>query len=194
MKRLLIPLGLLVFVGLIGGCASNLVAKKWSKAHFAAHPRIAVFPFDNLSSQEQVGARLTEYFQAFLVAGNRCDLVETGTVYDCLRRHRVRSSSLITTPQLDTIAAELKIDYFISGTVLEYRETDNTYLGKLPQVSFNTRLVDCATKNTVWSGVSNGSGDKGELVFGLGAIRSSDDLARRMTSSAVNKIFELFKE
>jgi TolB-like protein len=194
MKRHFILLGLLTAISLATGCTSNMVAKRWSKAHFTAHPRVAVFPFDNLSSQEQVGAKITEYFQAFMVAQTRFELVESGTLYDCLRRHRIRSSSLMTTAQLDTVSAELKIDYYVSGTVLEYREMDNIYLGKLPQVSFNTRLVDCAAKTTVWSGVSNGSGDKGEIVFGLGAIRSSDDLARRMASSAVAKISDLFKE
>lgn len=194
MKRLSHLICLLAIAALTGSCASNLVAKKWPNAKLSEHPKVAIFPFDNLSSQEQVGAKVTEYFQALMTAENRFDLVPSGTVYDCLRRHRIRSSSLLTGAQLDTVAAELNIQYYVSGTVLEYREVDNTYLGKLPQVSFNSRMVDCATKNTVWSGVSNGSGDKGEVVFGLGAVRSADDLARRMAGTAVDAIEGLFRK
>ncbi len=194
MKRIALLVSLFAIAALAGSCASNLVSRKWPNASLSGHPKMAIFPFDNLSSQEQVGGKVTEYFQALMIAENRFELVPSGTVYDCLRRHRIRSSSLLTSAQLDTVAAELKIQYYVSGTVLEYREMDNTYLGKLPQVSFNTRLVDCTTKNTVWSGVSNGSGDKSEVVFGLGAVRSADDLARRMAGSAVSAIEGLFQK
>jgi TolB-like protein len=189
-KRLhLVCLSLLL---LLTGCAANLVSHKSSKVTFIPHPRIAVFPFDNMSGQEQVNTKVTEYFQTMLTAQPNFEIVESGTVYATLRRHRIRSASLITDAQLDSVASELKINYFLSGAVLEYREYDNNYLGKVPQVSFNARMIDCSTKLTVWTGVSNGSGDKGEVVFGLGAIRSSDDLARHMVSESVTRIVGLF--
>lgn len=183
---------LLAILMLAGGCSSNMVARKASSAQFRQNPRIAVLPFENLSEKEQVAAKVTDYFNALLAGERGFQVVEYGNIFEVLRKHRIRSASLMTDAQIDSLAQELQIDYFLTGSVLEFDEFDNQYLGKVPQVSFNARLVDCQSKNTVWAGVSHGSGDKGELVFGIGAVRSADELARKMVEKAVNEVSSLF--
>jgi hypothetical protein len=110
-----------------------------------------------------------------------------------MRKHRIRSGSLLTDTQIDSLAASLQIDYLVTGSVLEYEEYDDTYLGKVPQVSFNTRVIDCNSHNTVWAAVSHGSGDKAELLFGIGAVRSADQLAEKMVQNVVETVSGLFK-
>jgi TolB-like protein len=177
----------------IAGCAPSMVARRTSALSVPSHPRIAILPFDNLSGKEAASVKITTYFQSLMTGNRKFELVEYGDAYDILRRFRIRSAGLLTKTQIDTLAQFLKVDYFVTGSVYDYSEFDNTYLGKVPQVSFDTRLIECATQKTIWVGVSNASGDKGEIAFGIGAVRSADDLSRRMVSSAVNDISALFK-
>jgi len=174
------------------GCASNMSARKRIESRLPAGARIAVLPIENLSGAENAGEKVTSYFQATLTQSERLQTVPYGEVYDGLRRYRIRSAALITSEQIDSLAASLPADYFLSGSVLEYEERDDRFLGIVPQVSFNCRLIDGRTGETVWVATSNGRGDKGEFVFGIGAIRSADYLSRKMVEKAVGNITDLF--
>jgi TolB-like protein len=187
-RRLLIPLLALAALG----CGPTTSSRKVLQPAVPSNPRIAVLPFENLSGKEKAGAKLTEYFMTLMIPNKTFQTIPFGESSEVLRRYRVRTASLMTNEQIDSIAVALKIDYLLTGAVLEYEEFDNTYLGKIPQVSFNTRLIECSTKKTVWVGVSNGSGDQGELLFGVGAVRSADELAMRMATDAVNRCAGIF--
>ncbi len=171
-----------------------MVSRKMVNSSFPLSSRIAILPFENLSGKEKAGEKITEYFQAIMAGENSFILSEYGSTYDILRQFRIRSSTLLTDAQIDTLASRLAIDFIFTGSVLEFEEYDNTYLGRIPQISFNCRLIDCKTKKSVWVGVFNNSGDKGEVLFGIGAIRSVDELARRMVASATDEISMLFKK
>jgi len=194
MKRLFRSIPILLLTALLlSGCGPSLTSRQVVKPEKLDHPRVAVFPFENLTTKEKAGAKVTDYYQALMTADSRFETVPYGETYDVLRRFRVRSVALITNDQIDSIASALHIDYFLTGSVLEYEETDNSYLGKIPQVAFNSRLVECSSKKSVWIGVSNGSGDKSEVVFGLGAVRSADELAKSMVAESIAKFSQVFK-
>jgi TolB-like protein len=191
MRRSVLLTLLLLFA--ISGCATHMVSRKGVSASFKPNSRVAVLPFENLSGQEQVAAKVTEYFNTLLADESKFTLVENGNIYEVMRKHRIRSGSLLTSLQIDSLAVSLQIDYLLTGSVLEYEEYDDDYLGKIPQVSFNTRMIDCSSHNTVWAAVSHGSGDKAELLFGIGAVRSADQLAERMVQNVVGTVAGLFK-
>lgn len=182
--------GLILTAGI--GCASNMSARKRIDTRLPAGARIAVLPMENLSGAENAGEKATSYFQAALTQSERLKTVPYGEVYDGLRRYRVRSAALITSEQIDSLAASLPADYFLTGSVIEYEERDDRFLGTVPQVSINCRLIDGRTGETIWVATSNGRGDKGEFVFGIGAIRSADYLSRKMIEEAVGNINDLF--
>ena len=184
-----------LMIYLIGqGCASNMVARKSSNITIPDHPRIAVLPFENLSGKEKVGMKITEYFQTLMLMNKHYEIVELGNMYETLRKLRIRSSSLINENQIDSLAKRLKIDFIFTGSVMEYEEYKNQYLGKVPEVSFNCHLIDCRTKNTVWASALNSRGDKGEIIFGLGAVRSADELAKKMVVKTIKKLDKFFKK
>jgi len=192
MRRLVwIALGCLL-VG--SGCGPRFSASKGSDEVVRPGARVAVMPFENLSGRENASEKITDYFIQSLRRVNALEMVELGQTYEQMRRHRIRSSTFLTSDQIDSLANSLKVDYIFAGTVLEYTETDNTYLGKIPQVSVNIRLVKCATRKTVWAGVSNARGDQSELLFGLGAVRSREELARLVIDKAVKDIAKLVME
>ena len=176
------------------GCSSTLTSRKVLEPAKPVHPRIAILPFENLSGKEKAGVKITDYFHSLMTANPRYETIPYGQSFDVLRKLRIRSAALITDDQIDSVAASLSLDYLLTGSVLEYNEYENNYLGRMPQVSFNTRLIECSSRKTIWVGVSNGSGDKGEVVFGLGAIRSADNLARSMVSEAIGKFSTVFSK
>jgi TolB-like protein len=176
------------------GCGPRFAVSKDSSEIVHRGARVAVMPFENLSGRENASEKMTELLVLALRRVNVLEMTELGQTYEQMRRHRVRSSTFLTSDQIDSLASSLKVDYIITGTVLEYTETDNTYLGKIPQVSMNLRLVNCATRKTVWAGVSNARGDQSELLFGMGAIRSREELARLVIDKAVNQLAALVSE
>ncbi len=190
--RYIIPslIGALVLV--LVGCASNLATKRRLDTPLPVSSRVALLPFENLSGREKAAEKLTDYFLTSLARHNQFETVEFGQLYDVLRQHRIRSASLLTDEQIDSLAVSLGVDYILVGSPLEYNEYDNNFLGRVPQVSFNCRLIDCSDKKTIWVASSNGRGDKGELIFGIGVVRSADNLARKMVEEAVGDLSQLF--
>jgi len=178
----------------VGGCASNLATKKRLDTPLPVSSRVALLPFENLSGREKAAEKLTDYFLTSLARRKQFETVEFGRLYDVLRQQRIRSASLLTDEQIDSLSASLGVDYLLVGSALEYNEYDNNFLGRVPQVSFNCRLIDCSDKKTIWVASSNGRGDKGELIFGIGVVRSADNLARKMVEEAVSDLSQLFRK
>lgn len=178
---------------LLTGCAANLASKKRIDTKLPAGSRIAVLPFENLSGTDRAAEKVTEYFVMALTTADRLETLEYGSVYEAMRRYRIRSASLLNDMQIDSLAAFLRVDYLVSGSVLEFKEEDDVYLGTVPQVSFNTRVIDCRSHRTVWVGSANGRGDRGEVAFGIGTVRSAETLANGMVQDAAGEITDLFE-
>ena len=193
-RRVIIFSATVLALSVLMGCAADLSSQRRIEAKLPAEARIAVLPFENLSGSDRAAEKVTEFFVTQFLAKNDIDVVEYGSVYDALRRSRFRSSNLITEQQIMQLAADLNARVFVTGAVLEYEEYDNQYLGKVPQVSFNVRVIDGTTGETIWVGSSNGRGDRGELVFGIGAVKSADNLAREMVKDAVGQVVDLFED
>lgn len=183
---------LIALAALTIGCASNMTAKRRVAELLPANARLAILPFENLSGAENAGEILTSNFQTLLSGIDRFTVAEPGDVYDGLRRFRIRSGTRISRGEMDSLATALQLDFLFIGSVVEYDERDDRFLGVVPTVSYNCRLVDCRTGNTVWVAASNGRGDKGEIAFGIGAIRSADNLALALTKETVKEISGLF--
>jgi len=184
----------LAFLLVGSGCGPRFSASKGVDEVIPPGTRVAVMPFENLSGRENASEKITDYFIQALHRVKALEMVEIGQTYEQMRRLRIRSSTFLTSEQIDSLANSLQVAYIFAGAVLEYTETDNTYLGKIPQISVNIRVVKCATGKTVWAGVSNARGDQSELLFGLGAVRSREELARLVLDKAVDEIAGLVRE
>jgi TolB-like protein len=155
--------------------------------------RVAVMPLENLSGRENASEKMTEYLALAMSRVQGLEMVELASTYEQMRHYRVRSSTFLTGDQIDSLARSLDVQYIVTGTVLEYSETDNTYLGTVPQVSLNLRLINCGTRKTIWAGAANARGDQSELLFGVGAVRSREELARDVIEGAVKQLADLIK-
>lgn len=189
--RALAPMMLAMF---IFGCGPHVATSLNVEETIPRGSRIAVLPFENLSGHENASEKITDYLVLSLQSFGDLSVVEFGQTYEQMRRYRVRSSAFLTDGQIDSLSTGLGAAYLVTGSVLEFTETDNQYLGKIPQVSLNVRVIKCATKKTVWSSAINARGDQGELVFGIGAVRSKDELARQVVTKAAGRIGDLVGE
>jgi len=189
MKR---SLTLLLALTLLVSCSPGLTTSRRTEQTLPAGSKLAVMPFENLSGRENASEKITDYFNISIGSHEQVTMVELGQLYEQMRRFRIRSSSLLTDAQVDSLSSALGLNYLVAGSVLEYVETTNNYLGSVPQVSLNVRVIDCTTGNTVWTGVANVRGDQGETVFGIGAVRSLDELAHSVVDQAVDQITALF--
>jgi TolB-like protein len=184
---------LVVVAAIVQSCGGSLSTRHIQEADFPANPKIAVLPFDNFTDQDLVSAKITAYFEVTMSGRGEFSVIENGTTFEALRRLRIRSVTVLRQGQIDSLAQALQADYLLTGSVLEYREIGDKFLVKIPQVSINARLIDGKTGATVWTGVSNDSGDRKELLFGLGAIKSAEELSRKMVESMVQDIQSLFR-
>ncbi len=183
-----------IFLWALAGCSPKLSTARLTDQQLPEGAKIAVLPFENLSGKEGASEKITEYFVIALQSNDNIETSEFGQVYDYLRQFRIRSASLLTSNQIDSLSVAMGISYIVAGSVLDFRETDNQYLGKVPQVSLNVRLIDCASHKTVWTGVVNARGDQSEWIFGIGAIRSLEELAHTVVSQAADKIVSIFHD
>jgi TolB-like protein len=173
------------------GCGPRVATSARGEQRISPGSLVAVLPFENLSGRENASEKITEYFILSLRRIEGLKVAEFGQTYELLRRHRVRSATFLTDAQVDSLAAGLGASYIIAGSVLEFTETNNQYLGEIPEVSLNVRMISCASRKTVWSGVVNSRGDQSEVLFGIGAVRSKEELALRAVDETVDKIGEL---
>ena len=178
----------------MAGCSPKLSSTRLIEQQLPTGAKIAVLPFENLSGKEGASEKITEYFVMALQGKKNIEICEFGQVYERMRQFRVRSASLLTNNQIDSLSASLGLKYIVAGSVLDFRETDNQYLGKVPQVSMNVRLVDCASYKTVWVGVVNARGDQSEWIFGIGAVRSLEELAHSVIDRTAENILSMFGE
>jgi TolB-like protein len=176
----------------LSGCSPRVTTSARPGESLPRGAKVAVLPFENLSGRENASEKITEYLILALQRHPEIQTVEFGQVYEQMRRFRIRSSTLLTNDQIDSLKAGLGVAYLVTGTVLEYTETDNNYLGKVPQISVNMRMIDCASKNALWTGVINARGDQHEVVFGIGAVRSREELAHDAVEQAADKIAVMF--
>lgn len=184
---------LIIAATAVQSCGGALTTRHIRESELRANPKIAVIPFDNYTDQDQVAAKITAYFEATMAGRREFTVIENGATFEALRRLRIRSATVLRQGQIDSLARALEADYLLAGSVLEYREVGDKFLVQIPQISINARLIDGKTGTTVWTGVANDSGDRKELLFGLGAIKSAEELSRRMVESMVQDLQSLFR-
>jgi len=145
--------------------------------------RIAVLPFDNLTTEGTAGEFMTLVF--FTEIGARADYepVETGIVAATLESLGVRTAGSLSAEQLRTIGERLGVRSLLIGSVLE-SGTVRTPEGELPSVGVTLKLLDAASGRVLWTKMGFRSGADGETVFGWGREKS----ARRLAAQLANEL------
>lgn len=139
----------------IAGCGSSMKSTEFSNPNFdfAFVERVAVLPFENLSSDRQAGLRATRLTITELLASGALDVVEPGEVQAALTQtgtFQAGRTPIPSTEQIITLGQTLEVQAFIMGTVTQ---SENLRSGNVPVpvVTLDLRMVEAETGATVWA-------------------------------------------
>ncbi len=143
---------------LIAGCAANRPTTFVHPEYdFSTVERIAIIPFENLSTEQGTGGYMTRVFMTELLATGAFDIVEPGEVARVLSTIGQIRTAELDLSQLKKLGDELKVHAVIFGSVGESSQYRGGS-GSSHLISVDARMVDCQSGTTVWtSSVSTGT-------------------------------------
>jgi len=171
-KTGLLLVAILIVIGGCGGMSPSVFLH--DEYNFQYLERVAVIPFDNISSDQGAGARATRMFISEMLAARAFDVVEPGEVTKALEKHSTVRTSQLTKEQIVEIGKSLKVQGIILGNVTE-SSSMRSGASTINTVTMVVRMVETETGMTVWS-ATHTSGKKGfwASLFGTGGKSQSE--------------------
>jgi len=181
--------GLLVAAGLLllaAGCSGNPKPTEFSNPRFdfGFVQRVAVLPFENLSSDRQAGARATRLMITELLATGALDVVEPGEVQAALGQFGTR----VTDPSSEQIVAlgkSLGVQALILGSVTQ-SDTLRSGATAIPVVGLDVHMVETETGAAVWAASTVVKGES----FGARILGTAGEPVSVTTRRAVRDVLK----
>jgi TolB-like protein len=139
--------------------------------------RVALIPFLNLSDRNNAGNIVSLHFIDQLIHIESFSIVDPGLVREQLLKYRIIMEAGPSLANVDIISSEisLEVDLVFSGTVFDYQDAFGT-----PKVEFSVKVLDAASRRTVWSSRSQNTGAEGVFFFDVGREFTAHHLASEM--------------
>lgn len=141
--------------------------------------RVAIIPFNNLSSQRDADMKITYALITHLLRSNFFDVVEIGETKKAMQDAKVRKDEELTVEQIKSIGNRIDAKVLVLGVVDEFKIDASTLMGEkifVPEVSIGMRLVSSKDASILWSANHHRRGDDRVTVFGMGRIDSISEL------------------
>lgn len=162
--------GVLLVIFLISFCAIDYSG---AKEKILKNYNVVLFPFENLTEYPEALEKFVPLVRDEL---NRRGLLvlEEKDLLHILAKYEIRRRGVLSLEDIKKIKTETKADFIFTGSILNYSKGEN------PRFAVHARLLDAQTGKIVWSGYSSLTGYDFETVFGLGILRSVDELIPRV--------------
>lgn len=188
-RRWLPAVALLTVLG-AAGCSGAPEPTSFTnpRFNFGYVEKVAVLPFENLSTDRQAGARATRLMITELLATGAVDVVEPGEVQAALDRFGTRIVQP-STEQVVGLGESLGVQALILGTVTQ---SDTVRSGSiaLPVVSLDVHMVETETGAAVWAATATAkAGGLGAKVLGT-AGEPLSETTRRAVRRALKTLIE----
>ena len=180
---------LLVMVAALGcgACGVGPTTFTHPNYNFGFIERVAVLPFEDLSSDRGAGARMSRYFVSELLEAEVFDIVEPGEVSNQLVKLGALGVSELTPELIVGLGRDLRAEALFFGTVTESASVRS---GSTTEsvITINVRLVETETGSVVWSTTltETGRGFWSGLFGTNGATMG--EVSRRAAASAVSEL------
>jgi TolB-like protein len=172
---------------LSAGCTGGRDVKFHRSAEIGEIKRVAVLPFENLTSEKEAAKRIRRTVIAELLSRS-VDVIEPGEVTRVLRELEVRTTTALSIEDIQKIGKELKVDALITGSVIAYRISRGINVS-YPEVTIQLMLIDTETGNILWS-VWNTEGGPDFWVRHFGTEgKSLSETARDVVKKAFDTLF-----
>ena len=179
-----IPTLILLAASLLpAGCSGNPKPTRFTNPDFdfGFVERVAVLPFENLSSDRQAGARATRLMITELLASGALDVVEPGEVEAALGKFGTR----VTQPskeQIVTLGETLGVQALILGSVTQ-SDVVRSGGSTIPVVGLDVHMVETETGAAVWAASTVTKGES----FGARVLGTAGEPMSVTTRRAVRK-------
>lgn len=163
-------LALVLLAPALLSCASGLQPTEFANPRFdfGFLERVAVIPFENLSSDQQAGMRVTRLLITELLASGAVDVVEPGEVQAALGRLGAGRTNTPNAQQVLALGRDLGVQAVIIGTVAQSEVLRSGAVG-IPVVSVDAQMLETDTGAIVWAAThTEKGGGFGARVLGTG--------------------------
>ena len=150
MKKLLLFL-VSISILVVSGCASkgaDSVVFQRENLDINYIERVAILPFDNLTTDDSAGARVRDLAFTQALASGKFDVVEQGLVDSALRELAIGKGQPIDAPVLKILGKRLGVNAFFTGSVNSLKGGGSGY--SYPEVSLTINLIDIETAEVLW--------------------------------------------
>ncbi len=124
---------------------------------FGAVEKIALIPFENLSSDQGAALRVTRLLLTELLSKKAVDVIEPGEVAKVLEKYAMVRAGDLTQGQIVEIGTALKVQGLILGSVNE-SSTERFGSSTSTVVTLVARLVETKKGTTVWAATQTEGG------------------------------------
>ena len=161
-------IGLLLVVTSASACAKMTADYVHGKYDFSLVQKIAVFPLENLSQDQQAGERVRKIVVSEILAAGVLDVVEPAQVNQALAQQQIQNITGVSAKQIADLGKTLGVQAFVVGSVDTY-ERVNVGGGTFAEVAITLRALDVSSGSVVWS-TSKSAGGAGVVgrLFGFG--------------------------
>jgi hypothetical protein len=150
-------------------------------------PTLAILPFLNQSQRRGAGEAVSLEFVRHLVATGRFRVLEPGVVREYLLRARIMIPGGASLETSRLMLGAMAVDLVLSGAVSEFLDDPGPGGATL---RFTSTLLDGGTGSVAWQSSSYNRGDDGVFAFGLGRVRTSEELSCRMVGDVVRALLK----
>ncbi len=169
------------------GCASGAGHDVYHARNmdFGSIQSVAVMPFTNLTHEQAAAERVRDVFMTMLLASGSIYVIPPGEVARGISMAGVTRPAMPSSNDVKKLAAALKADAVITGTVREYGEIRQG-AAAATIISVSAQLLEAQTGTVVWSASSTQGGiGFSERMFGGGG-----EPLNVITEKAINEILD----
>ena len=150
-RSLLLSIGCTVAVLAGLSCSSNMGPTQFTNPNidFSFIQRVAVLPFENLSSDQQAGLRATRLTITELLASGSVDVVEPGEVEGALASLG-GSRTKPNKEEILSLGSTLEVQAIIIGSVAQSEVLRSGAVG-IPVVTLDAQMIETETGAIIWA-------------------------------------------
>ena len=172
------------------GCASKPKIYINPNTNFGFIKRVAVLPFENLSSDRFAHKKMRDVFVTSLLATEVIDVPELGDVLKVLESQGIASPQDITSEIVRAVGQMLGVQGIVLGTVEEY-SINRTAAGSFPEIALTLRMLDTKTGNIIWSVSHTEKGGRVlPTIFGFGESTLSEASVKAVEQIVETLVYE----
>jgi len=152
------------------------------------HFRVAVMPFENLSTRKDAGVIATYLFLSGIAQKTGWATVEYGKVWNTLVSENYPYRGELDYDTLQALGKKLEVDGILLGTVEKYSEDLGAKGQVIPAAAISLRLLYVPDKTIIWADRLEATGEDDILVLDWGRIRTADKVAEKVIKKLVQRL------